>query len=110
VILLHHNKLDELVEEIKKEKNKFKLLNEIGIKKAPQYNLDFLALYTKHFLTAIAEAKFPYFQQQLFDLAKTYLDLLPIETKKDLVETFKHKMLYEKHMVEYITKLYPVPF
>jgi hypothetical protein len=108
IILLSQNKFDELVDEIKKEKNKFKLLNEIGIKKLPHYELDFLALYTKHFLTAVAEAKFPYFQQQLFDIAKTYLDLLPLEIKGNMIETFKDKLLYERHMVEYISKLYPL--
>lgn len=105
-LLLSQNKLDELVSEIKKEKNKFKLLNEIGIRKLPQYSPEFITLYVKHFVHAIADAKFPYFQQQLFDIAKTYLDELPSEIKEKTIETIKEKMIYEKHMVAYITKLY----
>jgi hypothetical protein len=107
VVLMHQHKFDELVVEIKKEKNKFKLLNEIGIKKFPHYDIDFLTLYTKHFLNAIADAKFPFFQQEMFDLARTYLDLLPLEARENIIKKFKDKLLYEKNMIEYISKLYP---
>ena len=107
VVLMHQHKFDELVVEIKKEKNKFKLLNEIGIKKFPHYDIDFLTLYTKHFLNAIADAKFPFFQQEMFDLARTYLDLLPGEEQENIIKKFKDKLLYEKNMIEYISKLYP---
>ncbi|MDO9000735.1 MAG: hypothetical protein Q7W45_13285 [Bacteroidota bacterium] len=107
LILLRQNRLDELIEEIKKEKNKFRLLNKIGIKKLPEHDLDFLKLYIKHFINAVSEAKFPYFQQQLFDIAKIYLDGLPIEIRKNIVATIQEKMIYEKHMEEYISKVYP---
>ena len=107
VVLMHQHKFDELVVEIKKEKNKFKLLNEIVIKKFPHYDIDFLTLYTKHFLNAIADAKFPFFQQEMFDLARTYLDLLPGEEQENIIKKFKDKLLYEKNMIEYISKLYP---
>lgn len=107
LILLDQNKLDELIAEIKKEKNKFKLLNVIAIKKYPDFSNEFFSLYLKHFFNAVAEAKFPYFQQQLFDLAKTYLDLVPCEIREKIIETIKEKMIYEKHMVAYIAKLYP---
>ncbi|MEI8136108.1 MAG: hypothetical protein WCH21_02170, partial [Bacteroidota bacterium] len=106
LILLNQNRLDELITEIKKEKNKFKLLNEIGIKKLPQHSPEFITLYIKHFTNAVADAKFPYFQQQLFDLAKTYLDGLPSEIREKTIEIIKEKMIYEKHMVAYIIKLY----
>ncbi len=107
IIFLSQNKFDELVNEIKKEKNKFKLLNEIGIKKFPHYDIEFLTLYTKHFLNAITDAKFPFFQQEMFDLARTYLDLLPLEARENIIKKFKDKLLYEKNMIEYISKLYP---
>ncbi len=107
IIFLSQNKFDELVNEIKKEKNKFKLLNEIGIKKFPHYDIEFLTLYTKHFLNAITDAKFPFFQQEMFNLARTYLDLLPLEARENIIKKFKDKLLYEKNMIEYISKLYP---
>jgi hypothetical protein len=107
VVLMHQSKFDELIVEIKREKNKFKLLNEIGIKKFPHYDLDFLTLYTKHFLNAITDAKFPFFQQEMFDLARTYLDLLPLEARENIIKKFKDNLLYEKNMIEYISKLYP---
>lgn len=107
VVLMHQSKFDELIVEIKREKNKFKLLNEIGIKKFPHYDIEFLTLYTKHFLNAITDAKFPFFQQEMFDLARTYLDLLPLEARENIIKKFKDKLLYEKNMIEYISKLYP---
>ena len=93
IIFLSQNKFDELVNEIKKEKNKFKLLNEIGIKKFPHYDIEFLTLYTKHFLNAITDAKFPFFQQEMFNLARTYLDLLPLEARENIIKKFKDKLL-----------------
>ncbi|MBA2610623.1 MAG: hypothetical protein H0U95_01540 [Bacteroidetes bacterium] len=107
-ILLHQNRLDELIIEIKKEKNKFRLLNEIVIKKLPEYNSDLHDLYVKHFVQAITEAKFPYFQEEVFNKAKVFLDLLPAEKRNDIVEVLKEKMLYERHLLQYITKIYPV--
>jgi hypothetical protein len=107
VVLMHQSKFDELIVEIKREKNKFKLLNEIGIKKFPHYDIEFLTLYTKHFLNAITDAKFPFFQQEMFDLARSYLDLLPLEARENIIKKFKDKLLYEKNMIEYISKLYP---
>lgn len=107
-VLLRQNKLDELISEIKKEKNKFKLLNDIGIKKLPEYSSDFFSLYIKHFINAIADAKFPYFQQELFDLARVYLDHLPDEVRAGIIEKIKEKMIYEKHMVQYISNVYPL--
>jgi hypothetical protein len=107
VVLMHQSKFDELIVEIKREKNKFKLLNEIGIKKFPHYDIEFLTLYTKHFLNAITDAKFPFFQQEMFDLARSYLDLLPLEARENIIKKFKDNLLYEKNMIEYISKLYP---
>jgi hypothetical protein len=43
----------------------------------------------------------------MFDLARTYLDLLPLEARENIIKKFKDKLLYEKNMIEYISKLYP---
>ncbi|MEO6301979.1 MAG: hypothetical protein ABIP51_02285 [Bacteroidia bacterium] len=106
-ILFYQERLDELVNEIKKEKNKFTLLNKIAFKKFPNQNEVFLQLYVKHLCQAIAEAKFPYFQEEVFNKAKPYLDLLPKEEKESMIKNLKEKMLYERQMLKYIEKIYP---
>jgi len=110
VILLSQNRLDEIIEEIKREKNKFRLLNKIVIQKFPDFNKDILSLYVKHFLQAITEAKFPYFQEQICNMAKTYLDKLPIDVRKNSLVAIKEKIIFERHAFMYFTKLYPDSF
>ena len=107
VVLLHQNRLNELINEIKKEKNKFRLLNKIVIQKLPEHTPDVLDLYIKHFLQAITEAKFPYFQEEIINLAVQYLRALPADVKKRTIEIIKEKLLYERHALSYISKLYP---
>lgn len=105
VLLLKQNKVNELLEEIKKEKNKFRILNKIASKILPDN--DFIKIYIKHLVQAITEAKFPYFQEQVFNLARPYIDNLPIEQRNILLKLLKGKMMYERQFLLFINKLYP---
>lgn len=105
VLLLRQNKINDLLEEIKKEKNKFRTLNAIANKILP--DSDFIKLYIKHLSQAITEAKYPYFQEQIFNLARTYIDTLPNEQRNSLLKLFKEKMMYERQFLLYVNKLYP---
>lgn len=106
VVLFHQNKLNELIEEIKKEKNKFRLLHKIAIQRFPDYDAKFIAIYINHLVHAIADAKFPYFQEQIFNIAKLYLDKFPSDERETTLETLKSKLMYERHMLTYIYKIY----
>jgi hypothetical protein len=105
IVLLQQGKITELVDEIKKENNKFRLLNKIASKVFPDEA--FIKLYTKHLSQAITDAKFPCFQEQIFNLARVYLDGLPLEPRKNILKLLKEKMMYERQFLLYINKLYP---
>ncbi|MBA3680821.1 MAG: hypothetical protein H0W73_06595 [Bacteroidetes bacterium] len=105
LLLMNQNRSNELMEEIKREKNKFRVLNTIAPKIFPDN--DFIKLYVKHLAQAITEAKFHYFQQEVFNSARIYLDGLPLEPRTNVVIALKEKMLYDKLMLVYINKFYP---
>jgi hypothetical protein len=107
VILSHQNRLDDLINEIKREKNKFSLLNQIAIKKLPYLSPSFTDLYVKQFISAIGDAKFPYFQQQVFNLANSFISQLHPEYKKEIIEAIKEKLLHEKYLLNYVLEFYP---
>ncbi|MBL7912232.1 MAG: hypothetical protein JNJ41_14320 [Bacteroidia bacterium] len=106
VVLFHQNRLNELIEEIKKEKNKFRLLHKIAIQKFPEHDAKFIAIYINHLVQAITDAKFPYFQEQIFNIAKLYLDKFPSDEREKMLETLKSKLMFERHMLTYIYKIY----
>ncbi|MDP1802374.1 MAG: hypothetical protein Q8L81_13535 [Bacteroidota bacterium] len=106
VVLLHQNRLDELIEEIKKEKNKFRLLHKVAVQKFPDYDTKLTDLYVNHLVQAITDAKFPYFQEQIFNMAKQYLNRLHTEVREKMLEKMKEKLMYDRHMLAYISKIY----
>jgi hypothetical protein len=107
VILSHQNRLDDLINEIKREKNKFSILNQIAIKKLPYLSSSFTDLYVKQFISAIGDAKFPYFQKQVFNLANSFISQLHPEYKKEIIEAIKEKLLHEKYLLNYVLEFYP---
>ena len=107
VILLHQNRLDDLITEIKKEKNKFSILNQIAIKKLPYLNPSFADLYVKQLINAIEAAKYPYFQKQVFNLANSYMSQLHPDFKKEIISIIKEKLIYDKYVLQYVLEIYP---
>ena len=107
VILLHQNRLDDLITEIKKEKNKFSILNQIAIKKLPYLNPSFADLYVKQLINAIEAAKYPYFQKQVFNLANSYISQLHPDFKKEIISIIKEKLIYDKYVLQYVLEIYP---
>ncbi len=107
VVLLHKNRLEELIDEIKKEKNKFKLLHKVAVQKFPVYDAKLIDIYINHLVQAITDAKFPYFQEQIFNLAKLYLDKLPANEREKMLEKIKSKLMYERHILAYISEIFP---
>jgi hypothetical protein len=107
VILLHQNRLDDLITEIKKEKNKFSILNQIAIKKLPYLNPSFADLYVKQLINAIEAAKYPYFQKQVFNLANSFISQLHPDLKKEIISIIKEKLIYDKYVLQYVLEIYP---
>jgi len=106
VVLLHRGRMTDLINEIKKENNKFKLLNSIAGKVFSDDT--FIKLYAKHLSQAITEARFPYFQEQVFNLARIYIDNLKPEQRRSLLKLLKEKTMYDKTMHAFILKCYPL--
>ncbi len=105
VLLLNRNRSMQLFEELKREKNKFRIMNELASKMLPDN--EFIKLYVKHLSQAIAEAKFPYFQEQVLNSARNYIDKLDAELRKFLLRSLKEKMMYEHQFLLYLNKIYP---
>ncbi len=105
-ILFFCERYEELIGEIKKEKNKFTLLHKIALQRAVKWDNGFLLLYAKQLVQAIVDAKFPYFQQEVFNKAKLFLDILPLHDRNSVIKIVKEKMLYDKQMLQYIEKVY----
>lgn len=76
-ILESENRLDELIQLISKQADKFYLINRIAIKKLPQYDDFLLDNYIKHFIYTVAEARETFHQKQIYDKALVYLEQLP---------------------------------
>ncbi len=105
VLLLNQNRSIQLLEELKREKNKFRIMNELALKMLPDN--EFIKLYVKHLSQAITEAKFPYFQEQVLNSARNYIDKLETEQRNFLLRALKEKMMYDKCFHNYVEKTYP---
>ncbi len=91
-LLMKQGRWDEVANEIKKQQNKFSVLNIVAQKKWPHYDQEFLDLYVKHLLEAFREARVMYYQEHIFKEARKYIDKLPIDDAKKLVDTILFKM------------------
>ena len=104
-LLFSTGRFDELIDEIRKQHNKFNLLHAILLKKLPHYDTDTLALYMQHLLEAFIEAGFYHFQQHTFNKAKNYLDQLPVRIKDDFISELLDRMGRNKQISRYILSL-----
>lgn len=76
-LLWEDKRWDELIGEIKKQKNKFQLLHDAVLMKLPNYNESDLNLYAKHLISSILEMEFFPYQIELLNKSKIYLRQLP---------------------------------
>ncbi len=84
-ILWEEKRWDELVKEIKKQQNKFRLLNEVAIQKLPEYDSVLFEVYIQQLLRALSEASETHYQQKIFNDAKRYFERLPDNIKLKLL-------------------------
>lgn len=101
-LLLKTGKTDELLKEIKKQKNKFSLLHKIAMQKLPHHDAGILALYTEHLSEAIAEAGSYVQQRFLVDKAREYINKLPDETAAALVTNLCDKVGSFRQIYRYL--------
>lgn len=105
-ILESEERYDELIFEISKHKGKFRLLNDIAIKKLPYFDESLLKIYVKQFQWAINLALETHYQKQIFNDARKFIDALPIETKQYLVSQLLDVTGRHSYIRSCILKLY----
>lgn len=108
VILLKAGRLNDLVKELKKQKNRFNLVNKIAVQSLPTYTPELLAVYGQHLASALHDAKYTNYQQPLFMLAKKYLDHLPRPKANELVAELLKQVEYTKPLYSLILGYYPL--
>lgn len=106
VLLWEDKRWDELIVELKKHKNKFQLLNEVLLKKLPDYSAALLDLYAKHLIASILEKEFYPYQKQLFNKALEYLKKLPEQETIPFVTVVLNGLLKQSQIYRYIKTEY----
>jgi hypothetical protein len=84
-LLLTSKRYDDLVKIISKQQNKFRLLNEIAIKKFPDYDDYLFSIYVKQFQSAINSALETHYQKQILENALQYINKLPKKSRIELL-------------------------
>lgn len=106
-LLYGTNRLDELLNEIRKQRNKFSLLHKVLLKKMPHYDQELLDLYLEHLLTALRESGFYQLQQHVFDKAVAYLGRLPGDVSRKLVGALLDRLGRTSQIGHYIAAWAP---
>ena len=110
VLLMRNNRIDDLIEEIKKQDNKFSLLQDLLLRKLPEFNERQLALYVKQLMETLTERKMNVYQEQLIDKSKEFIDLLPIKVKQKVVGQILDKLGGQSGLHRYIMQVYDYNF
>jgi hypothetical protein len=105
-LLMKLNRWEDVIAEVKKQQNKFSILNLAALHTWPHYDSDFLDLYVKHFLEAVREARVVYYQEYIFKEAKKYIDKLPQAEAASVMDTILFKLGRNNPLAAYITKHY----
>lgn len=107
LLLLRAGRLNDLVTEIKKYKNKFSLLHKIALQKLPEAEDDFITLYTRQLIQALTDGAYDHYHEQIFMNAKKYLDHLPPEKVNTLVQKVLASLAAFSHLHRFISEIYP---
>lgn len=100
------NQPNELLKEIKKQDNAYRLLHGILIKKLPEFEMQNLVEYVKHLMGAMYQLKVHSHQQKLFETARDYIDNLPEESKDFVLDKIITYSGSESQISKYIRKIY----
>lgn len=107
LLLLRAGRLNDLVTEIKKYKNKFSLVHKIALQKLPEAEDDFIALYTRHLIQALTDGAYDHYHEQIFMNAKKYLDHMPPEKVNVVVQKVLASLAAFSHLHRFISEIYP---
>ncbi|MCE3228341.1 MAG: hypothetical protein K0S32_2892 [Bacteroidetes bacterium] len=106
-LLLSEKRYNELIQKISKQKNMFRLLNSVMIKKFPDVNENDFSVYVSHFKQTAAAALETHFQELVFNNARVFIDKLPQNLKSKLVRSILAETAKHSYLHSYILKIYP---
>lgn len=107
-MLFHQDRLEELVEEIAKQKNKFWLLNKVVLKMLPETSVKVMETFATHFGNAITEARETHYQEYIFNYSKKYLQKLKPAERKRLTEMMIEKTSKHSYIRNFILNTEPL--
>jgi hypothetical protein len=106
-LLLKDNRPDALIPELKKQKNKFNLVHQIVLQKLPDVNEDLLLIYTQQLSAILNDAAYDQYHQQIILKAAEYLNKIPKENAKEVIDNVLSKMGSFSRIHQFIRSLYP---
>jgi len=106
MLLMRNNRLDELIEVIKREGNKFSLLHRVMMLKLPEVKGSQVELYIKQLLEAVALRRGSHYQEQLIDLSKIFIDRLPSEMKLTTIHRMLDQLGGQSWLHKYVDRVY----
>jgi len=110
ILLTRNNRIDELIEEIKKQDNKFSLLHQLMLGKLPEFNERQVTLYIKQLMESLTDRKMNLYQEQLIDKSREFIDLLPAKVKQKTVGQILDKLGGQSGLHKYIMQEYDYKF
>ena len=108
IFLLHADRVDDLIAELKSTRNKFHLLHSLAIRKLPAYTNDLLSLYAMHVGDALLEGKYFKVQQGIIDKVKLYVDQLPQKEAAHLLNMVLDLSGHQAQISKYIQSVIPL--
>jgi len=106
VLLWENKQWNELIVEIKKQKNKYILLHDVLMQKLPAYIPEDINLYVKHLIAAILEKEFYPYQIQLIQKAAEYLNHLPEQDTKLFMQGVLNGLLKQSQIYRFLKEEY----
>lgn len=106
VVLWKAQEWDELIKEIKKQKNKFSLLHDVLIKKLPDFHLSDLETLKQHLITALLENEFFPYQLQLISKTKVILKQLSNDIECNFMLEVMSRLLKQSQIYKFLKAEY----
>ncbi|MCC6372900.1 MAG: hypothetical protein IT236_17985 [Bacteroidia bacterium] len=97
---------DDLIQEIKRQSNAYRLLHEVVLQKFPEYDKNLLLLYAKHLIGAMAALSVYQHQLLLFETARNYIDKLPEADKNLILDKIITHSGSESQLSRHLRRLY----
>ncbi|MDI1353661.1 MAG: SWIM zinc finger family protein [bacterium] len=107
MVLLQTNRVDELIQELKKFRNKFNLLHSLVLRRIPQSSMEILSLYALHVGDALMEGRYFKPQQGVIDKVKLFVDQLSKKEADFLINKILDLSGHQAQISKYIQSVMP---